>query len=156
MVSPWKRFLGLSLLTAVLFATIGAYAEDVKFEKQKITLGSKTISIELAKSESQHQQGLMFRKALPANEGMLFVFPDEEVKSFWMRNTLIDLSIGYFDKDQVLVDVQEMVPLSPMEARPTTYTSAKPAMYALEMNKGWFAKNKIKLGQRFQFASRRQ
>jgi uncharacterized membrane protein (UPF0127 family) len=134
----------------------GMPADTVKFDKETITLGGKKITVEMAKNDEQRQHGLMFRKSLPANEGMMFVFEDEQVRSFWMRNTLIDLSIGYFDKDKVLVDIQEMTPASPMDARPTTYPSAKPAMYALEMNKGWFAKNKIKTGQKFQFDRRRQ
>jgi hypothetical protein len=166
MVSPWKPWLVLSVffLTPVFwsgaashaFAAAPAPTPLISYEKEMITLGGKKISVEIAKTEEQHQQGLMFRKSLPAQAGMLFIFKDEQVRNFWMKNTIIDLSIGYFNKDQVLIDVQEMVPLSPMDVRPVTYPSAKPAMYALEMNKGWFAKNKIKTGQKFQFDRRRQ
>lgn len=155
MVSHWKRSLALSFVACSLFTSLFASA-DVKFKKKSIHLAGKTISVEIADNDELRQHGLMFRKSIPANDGMLFIFEDEQVRSFWMRNTLIDLSIGYFDKDKVLVDVQEMVPASPMDTRPPTYPSAKPAMYALEMNKGWFQKNKIKPGAKFNFESRRQ
>jgi uncharacterized membrane protein (UPF0127 family) len=98
----------------------------------------------------------MFRKSMPENDGMLFIFSQEDTRYFWMKNTYIDLSIGYFDKEKALIDIQEMKATSMMETRPPSYPSAKPAMYALEMNKGWFAKNKVKLGEKFQFSSRRQ
>lgn len=148
---PWRRFLALSCF-CLLAAT--AKADDIKFEKEKIILGGKTITVELAKTESQHQQGLMFRKMMPENEGMLFIFNEEQPRHFWMKNTLIDLSIGYFDSNKVLIDMQEMRSASVLETRPPSYTSAKPAMYALEMNKGWFTRNKIKVGQKFEFQKR--
>jgi len=153
MESLWKHFLVISL-TLCFFST--TRADEIKFEKDKITLGGKTISVEVAKNPTQHERGLMFRKSLPKNEGMLFIFDNEENRYFWMKNTFIDLSIGYFDKDKVLINIQEMAATSVMETRPPAYSSAKPAMYALEMNKGWFAKNKIKLGQKFAFVGRRQ
>jgi len=147
----WKHFLAVSLFSGVVSA---AAVQDVKFEKTKITLANKTITVELAKSAAEHERGLMFRKNLPENEGMLFIFNDEEVRAFWMRNTFIDLSIGYFDKERTLIDIQEMKATSVMEARPPSYPSAKPAMYALEMKKAWFAKNRIKIGQKFEFSKR--
>jgi hypothetical protein len=152
MVSLWKHSLVLSLLTVGLLTVTPAPAKAVNavaFEKQTLVLGGKKISVEVAKTDEQHEYGLMNRTALPPNAGMLFVFGEESIKTFWMKDTLIDLSIGYFDKDQSLIDVQEMTSQSLIETRPRTYPSAKPAMYALEMNKGWFAKNKIKLGARF-------
>lgn len=143
----WKSCLALSLWTT-------AYAKEVpevSFEQSQIKVGSKNVTVELAKSPAQHEHGLMFRKSLPTDTGMLFIFGDEEVRYFWMKNTIIDLSIGYFDKNKVLVDTQEMAATSMMDEHPPAYPSAKPAMYALEMTKGWFAKNKIKLGQKFEF-----
>lgn len=155
MVSPWKLFAASFIFSTALGAAIPA-AQDVVFEKEKIILDGKSVSVEVAKTQEQHERGLMFRKSMPENEGMLFVFNNEEIRSFWMKNTFIDLSIGYFDKDKTLIDIQEMKATSMMEARPPSYPSAKPAMYALEMNKGWFAKNKVKLGHKFHFSSRRQ
>lgn len=157
MVSLWKFFVASLLVVSVAQAeSVPAPKPDITFKKEKITLDGKTIPVELAETPEQHERGLMFRKSMPENEGMLFVFSNEEVRYFWMKNTFIDLSIGYFDKEKTLIDIQEMKSASMMETRPPSYPSAKPAKYALEMNKGWFAKNKVKLGQKFQFSSRRQ
>lgn len=135
---------GLSI-SALPFEALGA--KD--FAKKKVTLGTKTFVVEVAETSDQHERGLMFRDKMGENEGMLFIFKNEETRFFWMKNTLIDLSIGYFDKNLILIDVKEMksgkgVP----DATLPSYASAQPAKYALEMNKGWFEKNKIKLGSK--------
>jgi uncharacterized membrane protein (UPF0127 family) len=151
MASRWKHCLAVSLLSLLGTAALAA---EIHFDKEKISLAGKIVQVEMAKSAVQHEHGLMLRKKLSENDGMLFVFANEEVRSFWMKNTIIDLSIGYFDKDRLLIDIQEMKATNMLEARPPSYPSAKPAMYALEMNKGWFAKNRIKLGQKFDFFKR--
>jgi uncharacterized protein len=157
MVLLWKLFaVSFFVLSFAHAETITVAKPDVTFKKEKIILDGKTISVDLAETSEQHEHGLMFKKTLPENEGMLFIFDNEDTRYFWMKNTYIDLSIGYFDKDKTLVDIQEMKATSVMETRPPSYPSSKPAMYALEMNKGWFAKNKVKLGQKFHFSSRRQ
>lgn len=120
---------------------------EVRFRKEKIQIAERIIYVEVAETEAQHERGLMYRKVLPPNEGMLFVFKNESTRYFWMKNTYVDLSIGYFDANKTLVDIQEMKAVtSVMEERPPTYPSQKPAQYALEMPKEWFKKNKIKLG----------
>jgi uncharacterized membrane protein (UPF0127 family) len=121
------------------------------FEKTQLKLANKTISVELAKSPQQQARGLMFRKGLAQDTGMLFIYDQEQRLSFWMKNTFIPLSIGFFDKNQALVDVQEMQPVkSEIQTRVPTYQSLKPAKFALEMPPGWFRKNKIRLGERFE------
>ncbi len=140
----------LLAIIPLLFFLSSAKASD--FKKRKIRLGPKTLVVEMAETPAQHERGLMFRESLGADEGMLFVFKNEETRFFWMKNTLIDLSIGYFDKSGTLVDIQEMksgkgIP----ESQLASYPSAKPAKYALEMNKGWFDKNKIKIGSKLKF-----
>lgn len=125
-------------------------AEAVHFAKKTIVLAQKTLKVEVAESDKQHEQGLMFRKNLGKDEGMLFIFKDESIRSFWMKNTLIDLSIGYFDKQKKLIDIQEMKAVtSILQQDIPVYPSNGLAMYALEMNAGWFKKNKIKLGEQF-------
>jgi uncharacterized membrane protein (UPF0127 family) len=124
----------------------------ISFEKQKIKIGSKIIHVEIAKTPDQHQYGLMNRNSLPENNGMLFIFENEQTLSFWMKNTFIDLSIAYIDKNKQIVDIQEMKATNQMMVGDLpSYPSAKPALYALEMNKDWFKKNKIKVGQKFSF-----
>ena len=143
------------LLCALLFSiffSLNLFAgEDVSFKIEKIKIGSKTISVELAESETQLERGLMNRHKLESNAGMLFVFKDEQIRSFWMKNTIIDLSIGYFNKNKKLIDIQDMSATSIMQKELPNYPSRAPAMYALEMNKGWFRKNKISLGVVFSF-----
>ncbi len=145
MASRSKCFV-INLFSVILLFSPGAFAEKT-FAKKKIQVGSEVLEVEVAQTPQQHAQGLMFRPRLGENEGMLFIFQGEETRSFWMKNTLIDLSIGFFDRNGTLVDVQEMksgkgIPDSALKS----YLSVKPAKYALEMNTGWFDKKKIKIG----------
>ncbi len=131
--------------------------DKVEFKKTELVLFAsstakvgKKIIVELAESENQHERGLMFRKSLSKNNGMLFVFSDEEVRNFWMKNTLIDLSIGYFNKDKKLIDVQEMKAINSILQRDIPgYPSQGPAQYALEMPAKWFGENHIRIGAVF-------
>lgn len=125
---------------------------DVKFEKKKLKIGSQTLTVEIADTNEKAARGLMYRKELPEGTGMLFVFPDEQVRGFWMKNTFIPLSIGYFNSKKELIDIQDMVPAqSEMQMDLPTYVSKQPAQYALEVPKGWFSKHKIKLKEKFSF-----
>ena len=134
------------------FAALGA--EEIKFEKLKIIVAHKTIEVEIADTPEKSARGLMDRTKMAPEAGMLFVFPDEQVRTFWMKNTYIPLSVGFFDKDKTLVDIQEMVPIKSSVEIPKTYQSAKPAKYVLEMNTGWFSKNKIPLKSKFSSAKK--
>ena len=118
----------------------------IEFAKKKIKLGNRTISVEIADTDEKRERGLMFRESLADDTGMLFVFDAEQPLGFWMKNTLIPLNIGYFDANKKLIDIQEMTPAVMGEARPKTYPSKKPAMFALEMPKGWFHHRGIELG----------
>lgn len=152
MVLPWKCFERIKILCAVWAAVIlcafpTLAAKD--FPKRKITLGSKTFVVEVAETPEHHERGLMFRDKLGPDEGMLFIFKNEQTRFFWMKNTLIDLSIGYFNKDKKLIDVQEMKSGKGIaDSALPSYASAQPAMYALEMNKGWFDRSKVKIGDK--------
>lgn len=139
----------LVLLASLLTSTLAHAA--VKFPKEKIRLGGKTLTVEVARTPEQLSHGLMYRTKMGENEGMIFVFPDVDTRSFWMKNTFIPLSIGFFDEKKILVDIQDMEPVkSEMVTTPPSYVSAKPAKYALEMNRGWFHKNSIKIGAKFE------
>lgn len=127
---------------------------EIQFEKKKISIQGKIITVELADNEEKSQLGLMYRTKLNENEGMLFVFDDESVKKFWMKNTFIPLSIGFFDRNKTLVDVQDMEPVkSELQTNIPSYESKKPAKYALEVTRGWYKKHKIKLGSKFSFSN---
>lgn len=140
--------------TIVLVVSHNSFAlndsDKVQFKKSEITLVSekvvKKITVEFAETMDQHERGLMFRKSLGHDQGMLFIFADEVVRSFWMKNTIIDLSIGYFNKDKKLIDIQEMKATSMLQKDLPSYPSRGPAQYALEMSSKWFEKNNIKVG----------
>lgn len=137
----------------ILILSFSAFSEEVKFEKRTIKIGKKEIIVEIAESAIQHERGLMFRKKLTTNTGMLFIFKDSQPRSFWMKNTLIPLSIGYFDENKKLLEYFEMTPSkSIMVQDPTVYKSTNSAMYALEMPKGWFKNNSIKVGDKLDFS----
>lgn len=127
------------------------HVSKISFATKKIKLGSQVIQVELAESPAQLERGLMYRTSLKNNQGMLFVFPTEQNLSFWMKNTFIDLSIGYFNKNKKLVDIQEMKATTELQTDIPNYPSREPAQFALEMNAGWFKKNNIKLGDSFKY-----
>lgn len=157
--------LKLIAVTLLLVLSPSAFAlsdsAKVEFKKKDITIVfpdkkiSKKIRVEIAESPAQHERGLMFRKGLGKDEGMLFIFEEESVLSFWMKNTIIDLSIGYFNKDLKLIDIQEMAATTIMQTRLPNYPSKGPAKYALEMSSKWFEKNKVQIGSTLKLDSQK-
>ena len=101
------------------------------------------VRLEVADTEPERQLGLMGRTALPEDRGMLFVFDEEQELSFWMKDTLIPLSVAFMDSEGRIVDIQDMKPL---DDDPPHYVSAEPAQYALEVNQGFFEERGIKVG----------
>ena len=106
-----------------------------------VIFGTDTVTAEVARTAEEREKGLMYREKLDKGRGMLFVFPDVQVRSFWMDNTLIPLDIAYLDESLIISDIQAMEPLS-TELHP----SARPAMFALEVPMGWFAEMGISAG----------
>jgi uncharacterized membrane protein (UPF0127 family) len=88
----------------------------------------------------------MFRQELADDAGMLFVFPQDQGLSFWMRNTTIPLSIAFIDSERRIINIADMQPLDE-----SSVPSERPARYALEVNQGWFAVRGIKPGDRVEF-----
>ncbi len=145
-----------ALMGSILISTVG-YSQELQrpeFSRRKILLGGKTIEVEVADTDERRAYGLMFRNSLPKDQGMLFVFDDERTRSFWMKNTLIPLSIAYINKDKVITEILDMQPAVLGETRPKSYPSKKKSMYALEMNIGWFERNKIWPGVQFRYADK--
>jgi uncharacterized protein len=97
----------------------------------------------VAQSPEQRALGLMHRKDMPQHEGMLFVFEEAGPQCFWMKNTLLPLSIAFLADDGSIVNMADMKPLDE-----STHCSAKPVRFALEMNQGWFAKKGLKSGSK--------
>lgn len=150
----------LAVLVSLIFYTENIFSQEKNFfEKKQIELSyknkKKLITVELAENQQQHAQGLMFREKLNKDEGMLFVFQDEQIREFWMKNTIIDLDIGYFDSQKTLVDIQQMKAVnSVLQKDIPTYPSKKPAQFALEMSKGWFKKQGFLIGTKLKLTTR--
>jgi uncharacterized membrane protein (UPF0127 family) len=143
---PMKHRL-FSAVILFLFLLFSLGKEGVIYSQQQeeglfqVTIKGKKIRVEVVRTEGEKARGLMFRDKLGADEGMLFVYEEEEFLTFWMKNTPLPLSIAFIDKKGEIVDIQDMEPFSLR-----THTSARPARYALEMNRNWFQKNGIKVG----------
>ena len=108
----------------------------------ELTAGFHRIEAEVAATSSTRAQGLMHRKEMPLQRGMLFIFSDVAVHCMWMKNTLIPLSVAFLDESGRILNVAEMKPHSEVN-----HCAAKPARYALEMNTGWFAQRGLKAGE---------
>ena len=103
------------------------------------------VRVEVADETEEMTRGLMGRTALAEDAGMLFAYPEEKELSFWMKDTLIPLSIAFMDSEGRIVDIQDMKAL---DDEPPNYTSAEPARYALEVNKGFFDERGVEVGDR--------
>ena len=125
-------------LFLLLFLPAAAHAELPVIE---LGAGMHVIRAEVADDMATRTQGLMFRKTMAQNSGMVFVFDAETQHCMWMKNTLIPLSVAFIDRAGAIVSIHDMQPESEQ-----THCAAAPARYALEMNKGWFAQRGIKPG----------
>jgi uncharacterized membrane protein (UPF0127 family) len=109
----------------------------------KLTAGIHVITAEIASTPQSRMIGLMMRERLAPNHGMVFVFEDKSQHCFWMRNTLIPLSIAFIDDDGTVVSIADMSPKSEASTCPQ-----RPVRYALEMDQGWFAKRGVTAGSK--------
>ncbi len=131
----------------ILFLLWVSVAHSQNFLKIPIYIKDKEIHVEVAKTPEERSIGLMGRKHLGQNEGMLFIFETEDYHGFWMKNTLIPLSIAFIDKEGRIVRITDMKPLTLV-----SHTPPKPILYALEMKKGWFSANGINVGDIVRFS----
>ena len=109
----------------------------------QLTAGIHVITAEVASTPQSRMIGLMMRERLAPNHGMVFVFEDKSQHCFWMRNTLIPLSIAFIDDDGTIISVADMAPKSDASTCPQ-----RPVRYALEMDQGWFAKRGLTAGKK--------
>lgn len=100
-----------------------------------VELGGKTFAVEIADTSEKQALGLMFRDSMSDDQGMVFIFPNEAPRSFWMKNTRIPLDIMYFDKELKMVSISADTPPCKVTRCPS-YPSKAPAMYVLELNAG--------------------
>ena len=113
----------------------------VRFSTATIKVNGKSITVEVANTSERRDRGLMYRDSLPPGQGMLFVYEMEETLSFWMKNTRITLDIAFIKSDGWISQITSMEPASLK-----SHKSDMRAMFALEMNKGWFEANGVKVG----------
>ena len=127
----------LFLSLIIIFSVLSSCSGLEKFEKRELVIegrGGKVIVIaEIARTDAQRQQGLMYRKEIKDGLGMLFVYERDQVMSFWMKNTLVPLSIAYIAQDGRILEIFNMEPgdLNPVQ-------SSRSVRYALEVPQGWF------------------
>ena len=134
----------LALVFALGAMAASSWAQEgpqAKLKVAELTAGMHVIHAELALTPQQQSTGMMFRRGMGANEGMLFVNDDSGVRCFWMHNTLIPLTIAFIADDGTIVNLADMAPRSD-----DSHCSAKAVRFALEMPLGWFAKRGFKAG----------
>lgn len=134
------RLLGWALSLAAASA-LAQNAPQPKLDTLTLSAGMHNIRAEVARTPLQTQTGMMWRREMAQHEGMLFVFDALERRCFWMKNTLLPLSIAFIADDGRIVSLADMQPQSE-----ESHCSAEPVRFALEMNQGWFAKRGIKPG----------
>ena len=137
------------LLAAVAAVSTLAAAQDGPQKLPAITLnaGIHNIRAEVAQTAEERATGLMFRQTMPAQDGMLFVFEQPATQCFWMKNTLLPLSVAFVADDGTIVNLDDMKPQTL-----DSHCSTKPVRFVLEMNQGWFAKRGLKAGAKLQGA----
>ena len=137
-------FQALFLLMAgslTAFNALGQGSPQMNLPRVTLNAGMHLIQVQVAQDFEQRQIGLMWRKEMPQNEGMLFVFEQASVQCFWMRNTLLPLTAAFVADDGTIVNLADMKPQSD-----ESHCSKKPVRFVLEMNQGWFAKRNIQAG----------
>ena len=139
-MAPQARLLVAALAIA---APLAAAQPQPKLPTLVLSAGIHVIQAEVANTDASRAQGLMFRKSLGANHGMLFVFPEAGPQCMWMRNTYVPLSVAFIDEAGVILNIADMKPQTE-----DSHCAVRPARYALEMSQGWFAAKGIKPGAR--------
>ena len=123
----------------ILSYTYPAWTCPFELPTTRVTVKGHDLTIELATTPEARSCGLSLRNSLPTNRGMLFVYAEPEILTFWMKNTRMPLSIAFIDTAGRIVSIQKMNPF-PLT---TVYASPVPALYALEVNQGWFEENGV-------------
>ncbi len=130
-------------LFALLLAATAAQAQQPTQPRVQLGVGMHLIHAEVADRDDTRATGLMHRTSLPQNGGMVFVFEATGIHCMWMKNTVIPLSVAFVGEGGDIINIADMRPLSE-----TSHCAARPARYALEMKRGWFAERGIRAGMR--------
>jgi len=136
-----QRATVLTALAVICATAMAQPGPQPRLRTTPLTAGMHVIQAELAQSQEQQMVGMMFRREMGANDGMLFVNDEAGQRCFWMRNTLLPLSIAFIADDGSIVNIADMAPQTE-----DSHCSEKPVRFALEMRQGWFGKHGIKAG----------
>lgn len=117
--------------------------QSVPLPQMRLSVGGHPVQAEVAATEASLSLGLMYRKSLAPDHGMLFVFEQPGPFCFWMKNTLVPLSIAFIASNGTIVNIADMQPRTE-----TPHCPARPVLYALEMQQGWFARHRVHAGQK--------
>ena len=128
-------------LLALVLASTPALAQQLPV--LQLNAGMHLIRAEVAADFASRAQGLMYRSSMPSNAGMLFIFDEAATHCMWMKNTLLPLSVAFIDERGTIINVEDMEPQTE-----DSHCASRPARYALEMNRGWFAARGLKPGSR--------
>jgi uncharacterized membrane protein (UPF0127 family) len=131
----------MRLLLALALSALPAFAQQLPVAQ--LNAGMHLIRAEVAADYASRMTGLMHRASMPSNAGMLFIFDELTTHCMWMKNTLIGLSVAFIDERGSIINVEDMEPQTE-----DSHCASRPARYALEMNRGWFAARGIKPGSR--------
>ncbi len=136
-----KKFAPVAAATLLSLLACGAGAQNARFPTVQLAAGMHLIQAEVAQTDPQRQQGLMFREKMANNHGMVFVFDQPGSQCMWMKNTPLPLSVAFIDAEGKIVNIEDMQPKTL-----DSHCSTKPVKYALEMNLGWFKQKNVKPG----------
>ena len=131
----------MKTLIAIAIAAAWSSAAVAGLPEVELSVEGHKITVEVASTEPQRAIGLMHRRMLPENRGMLFIFPEAAIHGMWMMNTYVPLSVAFIDREGVIINIADMQPQTQ-----TTHSAARAATYALETTQGWFSKRGIKPG----------
>ena len=134
---------GRVLAGAALAFLLATAVSATELPEVTLSLNGQRLTVEVANTETARTQGLMHRRMLPESRGMLFVFREPALHGMWMVNTYIPLSVAFLDARGVIINIADMEPHTRM-----THAATQPAKYALEVNRGWFARRGITPGTR--------
>jgi len=132
---------GCAILALSSLPAVQAQTPPRHFPTTQLNIGIHLIKAEVAQTEAEREQGLMFREKMGDNEGMLFLFKSPAGVCMWMKNTLIPLSVAFLDDKGEIINIEEM-----KAETLDSHCAKRGATYALEMNRGWFKQKNIKPG----------
>ncbi|MDR7418123.1 MAG: DUF192 domain-containing protein [Armatimonadota bacterium] len=156
----WIMIVSLVLAVAAPHAPAAPAAPDpsIKYDRGRLQFyrGARllaTLQVEVARTTAARAQGLMYRTSMPEDAGMLFIFDDDGTGAFWMKNTLIPLSIGFISSTWTLLEIMDMNVEPDPTAPQKFYAPRQPYRYALEVNQGYFARKGIEPGVSVRFTA---